>query len=73
MTDLMASDAGRWTLIAAFALLFAIYGWLADRQRMRRRNPDRVGWVPWTGLFLLALLVAAVAGGLAVRIWLAPV
>ena len=49
----------------------AFVAWLADRRRMRRSNPDDVGFMPWTGIFLVALLAACVLLGLAAREWLA--
>ena len=55
--------------LAATAL--AVISWIGDRRRVRRSNLDAVGFMPWTPLFLIALLVACVALGLAARAWLA--
>jgi len=54
-----------WTAAAAFAALAALAAW-RDHARGRRRDLDRPGWVPWTGLTVLALLLAVVSGALAV-------
>lgn len=54
-----------WTLAAAFAALTALAAW-RDHVRGRRRDLDRPGWVPWTGVTVLALLLAVVCGALAV-------
>jgi len=56
--------------IALAAVALAALAWLADRRRMRRRDPDAVGWMPWTAVFFWALVVACVAGGLAVQAWI---
>ncbi|MEN2748853.1 hypothetical protein [Sphingomonas sp. T9W2] len=45
-----------WTIATGAAMLFA-GSVLAERRRSRRRDPDRVGWVPWTLLQLLAVLL----------------
>jgi len=45
-----------WTIAGGAAILFA-WSVLAERRRSRRRDPDRVGWVPWTLLQLVAVLV----------------
>lgn len=44
--------------------------WAADRRRMRRSDPDKVGFMPWTGLFFRALLAACSLLGLAAKVWL---
>ena len=55
-----------WALAgAAFAL--AVVATVADRRRSRRPVLDRVGWVPWTAVQLLALFVAIAAAALAMR------
>lgn len=62
----MAAQTAWWTLAAAGAALGVVSA-LADWKRTRRRNLDRPGWVPWTGLQLLALLVTVVAVTLALK------
>ncbi|MBU3076567.1 hypothetical protein [Sphingomonas quercus] len=48
-----------WVLVAAAALAAAGGCGLAERRRGRRDGMDRVGWVPWSGLTVLALFVFA--------------
>ena len=55
-----------WTLAALFAALAAFAAW-RDHARTKRRNLDRPGWVPWTGVTVMAMLLALVAVVLAVR------
>lgn len=71
---LFASDAEVVALLGAGCLAAALVALAMDRRRHRRDRlgaPDRVGWVPWTGLFLLGavlgcgLLAAALPGLLA--------
>lgn len=57
-------------LVALVAAALAVTAWLADRRRMRRREPDAVGWMPWTGVFFWSLAIACVAAGLAAQAWL---
>ncbi len=51
--------------------MIAIAATLADRRRLRRADLDKVGWVPWTTLFFLALLAAVVLLALAAKARLA--
>lgn len=67
MTELVVT-LGSAGLVAATVALVA---WLGDRRRMRRVQPDAVGFMPWTGVFFFALLAACVLLGLAAREWLA--
>lgn len=63
-----------WEMLAVwglFAVVLAAVAWEGDRRRMRRRDPDRVGLMPWTSLFFWALLAAVVLLALAARDWLA--
>ena len=67
----MDSDYALHALIGGLAVAVAAWAWLADRRRSRRSNPDAVGFMPWTGLFFWALMIACVMLGLAAREWLA--
>ena len=58
-------------IAGGLAACLAMLAWWSDRRRMRRRNPDAVGFMPWTGVFFLSLLCACVLLGLAAREWLA--
>ena len=55
-----------WILAGAAALLAVVSG-IADWRRERRRELDRVGWVPWGFLQFAGLLGAVVAAALAVK------
>jgi hypothetical protein len=54
-----ASDAEILAAWGAGLLALALIAMAMDRRRVRRSSIDRVGWVPWTGLFL----ALAVSGG----------
>jgi len=53
--------------LAAAAL--ALMAWLADRRRMRRSDPDGVGFMPWTPVFFWACLVAVLLLALGAQEW----
>lgn len=55
----------------AMALVLAALAWWADRRRLRRADLDRVGLMPWTGVFFWALLAAAILLAGALELWLA--
>ncbi len=55
-----------WVLAGAL-LLLAIYSAWAEHRRGRRRNLDRVGWMPWNLLQVLAFLGAIAAAALALK------
>lgn len=60
-----------WPLVGGIvATLLAALAWWGDRRRMRRRDPDRVGIMPWTGLFFWAVLFASVLLAVAGQEWL---
>ena len=56
-----------WTAAALFAALSALAAW-RDHARTNRRDIDRPGWVPWSLITILAMLLAMVCGGLAVMV-----
>lgn len=62
-----ASDAEIAALWGGALLLLAAIATLAERRRMKRARIDRVGWMPWTGLFLTCAVVGTVLLALAVK------
>ncbi len=58
---------GQLSLAGMAAVAVAAIAWVAERRRLRRTDLDRVGWVPWTGLFFFALLVGIVLLALALK------
>lgn len=58
----LMSDAAQLAWTGGALWLFAGFAALMDRRRARGRDVARleqVGWVPWTGLFLLSAMVGA--------------
>lgn len=51
------------------AILLAMIAWWADRRRLRRSDPDAVGFMPWTTIYFLAMMIGCVALGVAARDW----
>lgn len=58
---LFASDAELMTFWGVALLMIAGFCSLMERRRMKRAQINKVGWVPWTGLFLT---FAVFGGGL---------
>ena len=56
-----ASDADILAMWGAGFLMLALFTLVMDRRRNRRARIDRIGWMPWTGLFLT---FAVIGGGL---------
>ena len=54
---LFASDAEIALFTGAAVLVLAALTNLAERRQIRRARIDQVGWVPWTGLFLMLMVV----------------
>jgi hypothetical protein len=55
-----------WALAAASAVL-AAFAAFAEHRRIRRRNLDRPGLVPWNAIQVMAFLIAVIAAGLALK------
>ena len=55
----------------AIAVVIAVIAWAGDRRRMRRSDPDAVGFMPWRDLSFFALLAACILLGLAAKAWFA--
>ncbi|PZO71719.1 MAG: hypothetical protein DI636_02825 [Pelagerythrobacter marensis] len=67
-----ASDA-EWAAITAGAMfLIAGFASWAERRRTRRAAIDRVGMVPWTGIFLTSAVIGAALLALAIAGFAAP-
>lgn len=66
-TSGMASGSTAYWWLAGGALLTAAVAALADRRRHRRPDLERVGWVPWPLVQILAMLLAAVAAAFALK------
>lgn len=65
------NDSARFMAIAGgLAALMAACAWIGDHRRMKRRDYDRVGFMPWTGIFFWSLLAAVLLLGLSARDWL---
>lgn len=66
-----ASDAEIAALWSGALLVLALVALFAERRRLKRARIDCIGWVPWTGIFLVcsvagvALLMLAMKGLLA--------
>lgn len=58
----LLSDAAQLAWLGAACWAFAVFASLMEWRRGRTRNLARleqVGWVPWTGLFLLSAMLGA--------------
>ena len=67
----MFSDFATMRALGLAAAVIAALAWWGDRRRVRRSNLDAVGWMPWTPVFFVALMVAVVSLGLAAKAWVA--
>ena len=59
----MSAQAALWAAGAALAV--AVLATAAEWLRGRRRNLDRVGWMPWQTIQILAFFAALGLGALA--------
>jgi hypothetical protein len=53
--------------MASLAAFVALCAGLADRRRTLRADLDRVGWVPWPLVLILAIILAALFAALALK------
>ena len=63
----MAGGSTAYWWLAGGSLLTAALAALADRRRHRRTDLDRVGWMPWPLIQILAMLTAAIAAAFALK------
>jgi hypothetical protein len=50
-----------WLAVTLAAIMLAAVAGLRERRRKRRVDPDRVGWIDWPTVQMLALIAAAVS------------
>ena len=63
-------DSTRIFAIAGGAAgVLAALAWLFDRRRVRRRDLDKVGFMPWTAIFFWALMAAVLMLALSAQGW----
>ena len=67
---LFASDATLVAAAGASLLALAAFSAFADRRRLRRARIDKVGFMPWTAVFFLALFPGVTLLALGVMGWL---
>lgn len=58
------------TTAGAIAVIIAAIAWFGDWRRFRRKNIDRVGFMPWTPIFFVSLIAALSLLGVAAKSWL---
>ena len=61
---LFANNAQLACAAGALFLVLAAATRVADRRRTRRQHIDSVGWVPWTGMFLVCAVIGLTLLGL---------
>lgn len=62
-----ASDAEIAAIWACGFLLLAVIAFIAERRQGKRLQIEKVGWVPWTGVFLGSLMIAGGIGMMAIK------
>ncbi|GGD87830.1 hypothetical protein GCM10011515_04330 [Tsuneonella deserti] len=67
-----ANDAQLAAIWAGMFLALAAVARVAEARRVRRARIDHVGWVPWTGLFLVCSVIGITLLALAAKGLLAP-
>lgn len=55
-----------WIGVGAMVALVGVSG-VAEWRRGKRHDLDRVGWVPWTFIQVMALMLAIVGAALALK------
>ncbi len=49
-----AEIVGLWGIALLIIAVVALFG---ERRRMKRARIDRIGWVPWTNIFMASAIV----------------
>jgi hypothetical protein len=61
------SDAQFWWIVAGSAAAVILISAVADHRRQKRNNVNDVGFMPWTGITVFAVLVALMATAVAIK------
>ena len=56
-----------WTVIAIAGAILSAVSIFADRRRHRRTRIEQVGFMPWTGISVFAIMVTLMATALAIK------
>ena len=56
-----------WTVIAVVAAVLSAICIFADRRRHRRTHIEQVGFMPWTGMSVLAIMITLLSTALAIK------
>jgi hypothetical protein len=56
-----------WTVIAIAGALLSAISIVADRRRHRRTRIENVGFMPWTGISVLAIMITLLSTALAIK------
>lgn len=64
-----ASDATLTAIAGVAILLVALVALWAEIRRVKRKHIDAVGWVPWTRVFFIAMLVGLTLLTMAMQGW----
>lgn len=56
-----------WTVIAVGAAALSAVSIFADRRRHRRTQIEHVGFMPWTGISVFAVMVTLMSTALAIK------
>jgi hypothetical protein len=57
-----------WAIVAAASALVTVISIVADRRRSKRHRLDKVGFMPWTGISIMATLVTVIAIALSLKV-----
>jgi hypothetical protein len=60
-------DFHMWTVVAVGGAALSGISIVADRRRHRRTNIERVGFMPWTGISVLSIMVTLLSTALAIK------
>lgn len=54
-------------VVALLGIVVAVYGTIAERRRAKRKDIDKVGFMPWRFIVFAGMFTAMVMGAVALR------